>query len=83
MLLELSVLVLTLCGMDQVLHEMGGKLLLPPLVRGAGGWAEQGPDPCSCGGVGHLVGWAACSCRTDTLGACQFVCVSGVVTGRG
>lgn len=67
MLLELSALVRTLCVMDQVLDEVGGKLLLPPLVRVPGGWAEQGPEPCSCGGLGYLVGWVACSCRSDTL----------------
>lgn len=47
-------------------HE--GLRLTPPLVRTAQGWAEQCPLECSCGGGRFLVGWPACSCRTDTLG---------------
>src|SRR5699024_113530 len=31
------------------------------------GWAEEQPAMCPCGGERFLIGWAACSCRTDTL----------------
>lgn len=43
-------------------------LAIPPLVRTSEGWAERGPERCSCGSTRFLVGWTACSCRTGTLG---------------
>lgn len=53
--------------MLEALHEYGGKLLIPPLVRVKDGWAEQSPPPCQCGSSEAIVGWEACGCRTDTL----------------
>jgi hypothetical protein len=50
-----------------MLHEVGGKRVLPPLVRSSAGWAEQGPTRCACGGTRFIIGWTACACRTDTL----------------
>ncbi|GAB4097668.1 hypothetical protein GCM10028787_31430 [Brachybacterium horti] len=54
--------------MEKVIEEYGGMRLIPPLVRSAEGWAEQRPRECACGSRRFLVGWMACSCRTDTLG---------------
>lgn len=53
--------------MPKVLHEYGGKLLIPPLMRSPEGWAEQTPPSCECGSSRALIGWTACGCRTDTL----------------
>lgn len=54
--------------MGEVMYEIEGKLLLPPLVRTAHGWSEQGPPRCECGSWRFLNGWLACSCRVDTYG---------------
>src|SRR5699024_9652453 len=65
----MSGLVLSLSGMaiGDVLTELEGKKLIPPLVRTVDGWAEPRPDPCLCGRGQLLVGWAACSCRDDAV----------------
>ncbi|GAB4097771.1 hypothetical protein GCM10028787_32460 [Brachybacterium horti] len=55
-------------GVENVIAEYEGLRLIPPLVRTAQGWAERRSSECSCGGRRFLVGWTACSCRTDTLG---------------
>ena len=52
--------------MGEVMHEYNGKLLFPPLVRTPQGWAEQQPPRCACGSARNLIGWTACSCRSDT-----------------
>ena len=49
------------------LTELEGKKLIPSLVRTSDGWAERRPGPCACGSSRALVGWAACSCRNDTV----------------
>src|SRR5699024_776442 len=54
-------------SMPDVLHEFEGKFLIPPLVRVAGGWAEQQPPPCACGSGRALIGWTSCGCRVDVL----------------
>ena len=58
----------TVCGVENVIAELAGLRLIPPLVRSTEGWVEQRPIQCSCGNGRFLVGWMACSCRTDTLG---------------
>jgi len=44
-----------------------GLRLIPPLLRGTEGWAEQRPPACDCSSDRFLIGWRACSCRADTL----------------
>lgn len=54
--------------MSETIHEYDGLRVIPPLTRTAAGWMQQPPTPClQCGAVEHLVGWHACSCRSDTL----------------
>ncbi len=50
------------------LLELDGLAIVPALIRAPGGWIEQSPVSCgSCEGTRFLIGWAACSCRSDTL----------------
>lgn len=53
--------------MAERLTEFEGLRVIPPLVRTLEGWAEEQPSACGCGGERFLIGWTACSCRTDTL----------------
>ena len=50
-----------------MITEYQGLQVIPPLIHTAQGWAEQQPMTCSCGSVQFLIGWTACSCRTDTV----------------
>ena len=47
--------------------EFNGLQVIPPLHRTSEGWAEEQPLTCTCGGEWFLIGWTACSCRTDTF----------------
>lgn len=52
----------------EVLTELDGLAILPPLIRTPHGWIEQKPVRCgTCNGARFLIGWAACPCRPDTL----------------
>lgn len=53
--------------MGETLHELNGRVLLPPLIRTPAGWVEVRPVQCAqCDGRRLLIGWTSCSCRTDT-----------------
>ena len=54
--------------MGGTLTEIGGLAIVPALIRTPHGWIEQAPNRCgSCKGTRLLIGWTACSCRSDTL----------------
>lgn len=54
-------------AMAERMTESEGLQVIPALLRTREGWAEEQPSVCACGSEQFLIGWTACSCRTDTI----------------